>query len=229
MDFRILVVDDDENIRRVLRTSLTSARYDVDAAGKGKEALEMMKGGNFHLVLLDLNMPRVDGLELCRTLRSTCDADIIILTVRDAEKDIVAGLDAGADDYVIKPFRMPELLARIRSALRRNAGSLDSGPSTLTLGEVKIDFRDRPVSVDGTGARLTPKEFAVLHFLAKQPNKPIPHHEILSGVWGAEHRQHYEYLRAFVKQLRKKIEPDPDKPRYILTEPWVGYRLNVPE
>jgi two-component system KDP operon response regulator KdpE len=148
--------------------------------------------------------------------------------VRDTEKDIIAGLDAGADDYVIKPFRMPELLARIRSALRRNIGSLDSGPSTLALDEVKIDFRDRRVTTEGKDVHLTPKEFAVLHYLAKQPNKPIPHRDILAAVWGSEHSEHYEYLRAFIKQLRKKIEPEPDKPRYILTEPWVGYRLNLP-
>ena len=229
MEFRILVVDDDVDIRRVLRTSLTAARYKVDAAASGEEAVEMMKETGYDLVLLDLNMPGVDGLELCRTLRSTSDAEIIILTVRDMEKDIIAGLDAGADDYVVKPFRTPELLARIRSALRRNAASQDSGPLALKLEGVDIDFRDRRVRANGKDVHLTPKEFEVLRYLASHPDRPIPHREILMAVWGEEHSEHHEYLRAFIKQLRKKIEPMPENPQYILTEPWVGYRFNLPK
>jgi two-component system KDP operon response regulator KdpE len=227
VDFRILVVDDDMQIRRVLRTTLSAARYEVDTASSGEEALEMMKDRQYHLVLLDLSMPGVDGLELCRTLRATSEAEIIIVSVRSIEKDIIAGLDAGADDYVTKPFRMPELLARIRSALRRNVASLESGPHKLTLDGVEIDFRDRRVTVDGKDVRLTPKEFEVLHYLANHPDKPIPHREILSAVWGPEHSEHHEYLRAFIKQLRKKIEPEPAKPKFLLTEPWVGYKLRL--
>jgi two-component system KDP operon response regulator KdpE len=227
VDFRILVVDDDVQIRRVLRATLSAARYEVDTASSGEEALEMMKDRKYHLVLLDLSMPGVDGLELCRTLRSTSEAEIIIISVRSIEKDIIAGLDAGADDYVTKPFRMPELLARIRSALRRSVASLESGPHKLTLGAVDIDFRDRRVTVDGKDVRLTPKEFEVLHYLANHPDKPIPHREILSAVWGPEHSEHHEYLRAFIKQLRKKIEPEPARPQYLITEPWVGYKLRL--
>jgi two-component system KDP operon response regulator KdpE len=225
VDFRILVVDDDPQIRRVLRTTLSAARYEVDTASGGEEAMEMMKLRQYHLVLLDLTMPGVDGFELCRTLRATSEADIIIVSVRGVEKDIIAGLDAGADDYVTKPFRTPELLARIRSALRRSVASLESGPPKLTLGAVEIDFRDRRVVVDGKDVRLTPKEFEVLHYFANHPDKPIPHREILSAVWGPEHSEHHEYLRAFIKQLRKKIEPEPARPVYLITEPWVGYRL----
>jgi two-component system KDP operon response regulator KdpE len=141
------------------------------------------------------------------------------------EADIIAGLDAGADDYITKPFRMPELLARIRSALRRSVASLESGPHKVTLDGAEIDFRERRVTVEGKNVRLTPKEFEVLHYLATHPGKPIPHREILSAVWGPEHSEHYEYLRAFIKQLRKKIEADPAQPKFLITEPWVGYKL----
>ncbi len=227
VDFRILVVDDDVQIRRVLRASLTAARYEVDTAASGEESLEMMKDRQYHLVLLDLSMPGVDGLELCRTLRATSEAEIIIISVRSIEQDIIAGLDAGADDYITKPFRTPELLARIRSALRRNVASLESGPHKITLEGIEIDFRERRVTVNGKDVRLTPKEFEVLHYLANHPDQPVPHREILSAVWGPEHSEHTEYLRAFIKQLRKKIEPVPAQPKYLITEPWVGYKLQL--
>lgn len=227
MNFRILVVDDDMQIRHVLRTTLTAAQYQTDAAASAEEALDMMKDRKYHLILLDLSMPGIDGLELCRRLRANSDSEIIILSVRSIEADVIAGLDAGADDYVTKPFRMPELLARIRSALRRSTASLESGPPHLTLDTVIVDFRARRVTMQGKDVRLTPKEFEVLHYLATHPEKPVPHEEILSAVWGPEHSEHHEYLRAFIKQLRKKIEPEPAKPRFLITEPWVGYKLQL--
>jgi two-component system, OmpR family, KDP operon response regulator KdpE len=225
--FRILVVDDDVQIRRLLRVTLRAARYQVDTAACGKDALLMMKDEQYHLVLLDLNIPGEDGFELCATLRAISETEIIIVSVRNTEKDIVAGLDAGASDYVTKPFRMPELLARIRSARRRNLASLESGPHRLTFEGVEIDFGDGRLTVDGREVRLTPKELEVLHYLASHPDKPLPHREILSAVWGPEHSEHHEYLRAFIKQLRKKIEPEPGRPKYLLTEPWIGYRLRL--
>lgn len=227
MDFRILVVDDDVQIRRVLRATLTTAQYQTDAAACAEEALEMMRDRKYHLVLLDISMPGVDGLELCRMLRAKSDSEIIILSVRSIESDVIAGLDAGADDYVTKPFRMPELLARIRSALRRSTASLESGPPKLILDTVVVDFRSRRVTVGGKDVRLTPKEFEVLHYLASHPETPVPHEQILSAIWGPEHAEHHEYLRAFIKQLRKKIEPEPAHPRFLITEPWVGYKLQL--
>jgi two-component system KDP operon response regulator KdpE len=242
---RILVVDDDPQIRRVLRATLGAARYDVDTVSCGEEALATIHKREYHLILLDLGLPGMDGLELCRALRATSDAEIIIISIRNTEKDIVAGLDAGAGDYVTKPFRMPELLARMRSALRRNVGAAEAGLQKLTLGRtagfppapsrqeatvtagVEIDFAGRRVTAEGKDIRLTPKECDVLRYLANHPDKPIPHREILSAVWGPEHSERPEYLRAFIKQLRKKIEPEPARPRFLLTEPWVGYRLHV--
>lgn len=226
---RILVVDDDPQIRRVLRATLTGESYEVEDARTGEDALEKLRASRHDLMLLDMNMPGMGGLETCRRARATSDMAIIMLTVRNTEHDKVQALDAGADDFIAKPFGMPELLARIRAALRRTPSVLEAGPQRMTLGSVEIDFPSRKVIVGGNEVRLTPKEFDLLRYLTVHPNRAIPHREILQAVWGPDYGDEVEYLRVFVKQLRRKIEPKPDKPRYIVTEPWVGYRFLLPE
>lgn len=225
---RILVVDDDPQIRRVLRTSLVSQGYEIDDARNGEEALERVRDERFDLVLLDMNMPGIGGIETCRSLRAGCNAAIIMLTVRDSEADKVQALDAGADDYVTKPFSFPELLARIRAALRRvTTGS--SAPEVMSFGDIEVNFTTRRVTADRREVRLTPKEFDLLHYLVAHPNIPISHTRLLQAVWGPDYRDEVEYLRVFINQLRKKIERHPSTPEYILTEPWIGYRLRLPD
>jgi two-component system KDP operon response regulator KdpE len=226
---RILVVDDDPQIRRVMRTTLTGEGYEVEDARSGEEALERLRAARHDLMLLDINMPGMGGLETCRQVRTTSDMAVIMLTVRNTEQDKVQALDAGADDFITKPFGTPELLARIRAALRRTPSSPEAGPQRMTLDNVEIDFQSRKLIVGSTEVRLTPKEFDLLRYLTLHPNRAIPHRELLQAVWGPDYGDEVEYLRVFVKQLRRKIEPKPDKPRYILTEPWVGYRFHLPE
>jgi len=222
------VVDDDPQIRRVMRTTLAAREYEVSDARSGEEALEKIRASLYDLVVLDINMPGMGGLEACRAIRGASDAAIIMLTVRNTEKDKVDALDAGADDYVTKPFSTPELLARIRAALRRTLAP-DVGPQHVSLKEVEIDFPSRRVTVRGGEVRLTPKEFDLLRHLVMHPNKVIPHRELLQAVWGPDYGEELEYLRVFVNQLRKKIEPNPSNPKYLLTEPWVGYRFCLPQ
>lgn len=229
---RILVVDDEPQIRRVMRTALTASGYEVSDVRSSEDAVEAVRDAAFDLVLLDMNLPGMDGLAACRAIReirSGSELAIIMLTVRGAEKDKVKALDAGADDYVTKPFSTPELLARIRAALRRMAAGPDSGPQRLTLEGVEIDFQSRQAAVQGRAARLTPKEFDLLRFMASRPNQVISHRELLQAVWGPDYGDQVEYLRVCINQLRRKIEPQPSKPRYVLTEPWVGYRFHLPE
>lgn len=226
---RILVVDDDPQIRRVMRTALTSRGYEVEDARSGEEALDRLHSETYDLVLLDMNMPGMGGMETCRAIRSRSEMAVIMLTVRNAERDKVDALDAGADDYVTKPFSMPELLARVRAAQRRSSLAAGAGQQQLSFDEVRIDLEARRVSVQGRIARLTPKELELLRYLINHPNKPIAHRELLQAVWGPDYGDEVEYLRVFVKQLRKKIEPHPSNPKYLLTEPWVGYRFQLPE
>jgi two-component system, OmpR family, KDP operon response regulator KdpE len=223
---KILVVDDDPQIRRVLRTTLVVQGYEVADARSGEDALEKLREGKYDLILLDMNMQGMDGIETCRLIRANSDTAIVMLTVRDTERDKVSALDAGADDYVTKPFSTPELLARIRAALRR-VPNLENGPQVIKAGELELDLQARRVRLRGNSIRLTPKEFELLRYLALHPNIPVPHMKLLQAVWGPDYGEEVEYLRVFINQLRKKIEVDPASPQFILTEPWVGYRFNM--
>jgi len=222
---RILVVDDDPQIRRIMRTVLTGAGYEVDDAKTGEEALLKVREFRPDLVLLDINMPGMSGLETCKEIRADPNVAIIMLTVHDAEADKVAALDAGADDFVTKPFSTPELMARIRAALRRIPVA-QSALSKIRVGALIIDFSARTVSNGATSTHLTPKELDLLRYLTQHANEAVPHRELLQAVWGPDYGDQVDYLRAFIKSLRKKIEPNPETPHFILTEPWLGYRFS---
>lgn len=222
----ILVVDDEPQIRRVLRSTLSTQGYVITEAKTGEEALESLRKERPDLVLLDMNMPGMGGIETCREIRRALDAPIIMLTVRNAERDKVAALDAGADDYVVKPFGIEELLARIRAALRRYAPG-DALPP-FDSKELTIDFEARQVTVRDHDVHLTPKEYDVLKHLVANQGKPLTHRRLLQAVWGPDYGEETESLRVVINQLRKKLEADPARPKYIVTEPWVGYRFQPP-
>jgi two-component system, OmpR family, KDP operon response regulator KdpE len=226
---RILVVDDEPQIRRVMRTALTAQGYYINDAPSGEIALERLREERYDLVLLDMNMPGMGGMATCRVIREHWDVAIVVLTVRSGERDKVEALDAGADDYVTKPFSTPELLARIRAALRRLPQQADANAAPLVIGELEISAAKRRVIVRNKEVRMTPKEFDLLHYLAVHPNAPIPHGVLLQAVWGPDYGGEVEYLRVFINQLRKKIEVNPAKPVYLLTEPWVGYLFKIPQ
>ncbi|MET0626087.1 MAG: response regulator transcription factor [Pyrinomonadaceae bacterium] len=225
---RILVVDDEPQLARVLRTGLKTHGYDVRVAADGVSALETFGDWPPDLVVTDLAMPNMGGLELCRRLREISQLPIIVLSVRGEEKTKVEALDAGADDYVTKPFGMDELLARVRAQLRRARDSAAAGAPSAVLeaGDFRIDLEARGVSVRDGEVRLTPKEYDLLVYFVRHAGKVLTHRTLLGAVWGGNYTEQGEYLRVFVGQLRKKIEPDSSNPRYILTEPWVGYRFN---
>jgi two-component system, OmpR family, KDP operon response regulator KdpE len=223
----ILVVDDEPQIRRVLRATLSSNGYEVIEAKSGQEAIEMVVTERPELILLDVNMPGMNGLEACNKIRMSFDGPIIMVTVRNAERDKIAALDAGADDYIVKPFAIGELLARIRAALRRS--NPEEPLPGIELPELRIDFEKRTVDVRSVRVHLAPKEFEVLRFLVIHQGKPVTHKRLLQTVWGPDHGGETESLRVVISQLRKKIEKDPTHPVYILTEPWMGYRFQSPE
>jgi two-component system, OmpR family, KDP operon response regulator KdpE len=222
---RVLVVDDEPQIIRVLRTGLTSRGYDVRTAADGEEAIESFASFEPDLVVTDLSMPNLSGLDLCRRLRSISTVPIIVLSVKGEERTKVDALDAGADDYVTKPFGMEELLARVRAALRRVTPAAPEA-TTIESGDFHIDLEAHSVEVNGVSVRLTPKEFELLVHLVRNSGKVLTHQSLLKAVWGGGHGEQVEYLRVFVGQLRKKVEADPAHPRYIKTEPWIGYRFD---
>lgn len=225
---RILIVDDEPQITRVLRRSLTTHGYDVRVASDGLAAIQTFGDWPPDLVLTDLSMPHTDGLQLCRNLRAISSLPIIVLSVRGEERTKVQALDAGADDYVTKPFGMNELLARIRAALRRVQATKpgDAVAPVLEVGDFRIDLDNRRVAVNGMEVHLTPKEYDLMVYLISHPGKVLTHRTLLAAVWGGESLEQTESLRVFVGQLRKKIESEPATPRYILTEPWIGYRFD---
>ena len=223
---RILVVDDEPQLTRVLLRSLTGKGYEVRIAGDGQFALQTFHDWLPSLVVTDLAMPNMGGLELCRRLRAITDIPIIVLSVRGEEKMKVEALDAGADDYVTKPFGMDELLARIRAALRRKPATKTTG-TVLEAGDIRIDLEAHTATQNDRELRLTPKEFDLLVHFVKNAGKVLTHRALLGAVWGGDYTGQTEYLRVFIGQLRKKIEADPANPRYISTEPWIGYRFNA--
>ena len=218
----VLVVDDEPQILRVMRASLPIRGYEVLTASSGKEALDQLSKQVPDLVILDLAMPEMSGLEVCRRVREFSTVPIIILSAKGSESDKVAALDLGADDYVTKPFGMDELLARARAVLRRLATTNDR---VITVGDVTIDIDERRVVVGGKEIRLTPKEFDVFKYLVNNAGKVVTHRALLQTVWGWESTDQTEYLRVFINQLRRKIEVDASHPHYLITEPWVGYRF----
>jgi two-component system, OmpR family, KDP operon response regulator KdpE len=223
----ILVVDDEPQIRRVLRSTLTFRGYELVEAASGEEAVELARKTKPDLILLDVNLPGISGIETCRELRCFTAAPIIMLTVRNGERDKVVALDAGADDYVTKPFGIEELLARVRASLRRHSTSEAIPP--FQSRDLSVDFESRRVTALGEEVHLAPKEFEVLKHLIAQQGKPVSHRRLLQAVWGPEYGEETENLRVVINQLRKKIEKDPAEPKFILTEPWVGYRFQPPK
>ena len=223
--YKILVVDDEAQIIRVLRRSLTTHAYEVRTAADGQAALELFHDWNPDLVVTDLSMPEMNGMELCRAIRKTSTTPIIVLSVKGEEHNKVEALDAGADDYITKPFGINELMARVRAALRRVPTNTEGAQNNLAEGDFVIDLAAHKILVREQEIHLTPKEFDLLVYLFQNRGKVITHRTLLGAIWGGNYTEQTEYLRVFIGQLRKKTEADPAHPQYILTEPWVGYRF----
>jgi two-component system KDP operon response regulator KdpE len=227
--FSILVVDDEPALRKVIRTSLAAGGYTVEEVGTGSDAVVLLQRRSFDLILLDINMPGLNGLDACRKIRAIAPhTGIVMVTVRDAEEDKVRALEAGADDYVTKPFRFRELVARIGAVLRRTRRHTLGEQTHVEAGDLRVDFRRRKLWKRAEEIHLSPKEFDLLALLMKNQGAPMTHAKLLGAVWGPEYGGELEYLRSYVRMLRKKIEDDPAQPSYLMTEPWVGYRFNNP-
>jgi two-component system KDP operon response regulator KdpE len=222
---RILVVDDEPQITRVLRRSLSSKGYEVQIAADGEEAIAVFEQWKPNLIVTDLSMPGMGGLELCRRIRKFSTVPILVLSVKGEERIKIEALDTGADDYITKPFGMEELFARIRVALRR-ASMASNNESKLEIGDFKVDQSTRTVQVRNETVHLTPKEYELLLYFLRNPGKVLTHRILLGSIWGGDSVEQNEYLRVFIGQLRKKIEKDSANPEYIVTDPWVGYRFN---
>jgi two-component system KDP operon response regulator KdpE len=225
----VLVVDDESSLRKALRTSLTASGFAVEEARSGEEALGTVQQHQFDLVLLDVSMPGMNGIDACRRIRGISpQAGIVMVTVRDQEDDKVRALEAGADDYVTKPFKLRELTARLRAVLRRTRMSDAPELVVLRAGNLELDLHERILRRNGEEIHLSPKEFDLLAFMMKHTGAPLTHVKLLRSVWGIEYGNELEYLRSYVRMLRKKIEADPAAPEYIVTEPWLGYRFRDP-
>jgi two-component system, OmpR family, KDP operon response regulator KdpE len=225
-DKTLLLVDDEPQIRRVLQTTLCEAGYDVILTKNGQEGINAVVREHPDLVLLDINLPDMTGFDACRLIRVSFAGPILMVTVRNSVRDKIDALDAGADDYIVKPFAMGELLARVRAALRRS--SAEQPLPKIESSELTVDLEMRMVNVRGKSVHLTPKEFDVLRLLVTQQGRPVTHRKMLQIVWGPEYGEETEPVRVVIKQLRQKIEKDPAHPRYIMTEPWIGYKFQLP-
>jgi two-component system KDP operon response regulator KdpE len=224
-----LIVDDEPALRKVLRTSLAASGFAIKEARSGEEAVDTLLQQTFDLVLLDVNMPGISGVEACREIRALAPKiGILMVTVRDAENDMVRALEAGADDYVTKPVRFRELVARMRAVLRRLDAESATQPAVIRVAALELNIEGHCLRKDGDVVHLTPKEFELLALLMRNQGVPVTHAKLLRGIWGPEYGTELEYLRSYVRTLRKKIEDDPTCPKYILTEPWVGYRFCDP-
>jgi two-component system KDP operon response regulator KdpE len=225
----LLIVEDDEALRQSLRNTLEAVGFSPGEASSGEEALLALQHHPFETILLDVNMPGIGGMETCRRIRRIYPLlPILVLTVRDEEKDKIEALDAGADDYITKPFQFLELTARVRSAIRRFRARTDSLDRPVTVGDIRLDPSARRVTKRGAEVRMTPKEFELLHTLMRHAGRPLAHQRLLALVWGAEYGGEREYLRTYMSQLRRKLEDDPSHPLYLLTDSYVGYRFRDP-
>jgi len=224
---KVLLVDDDASIRRALHTTLGALGFEIEETSSGEQAVSFVRTERYDAVLLDINLPGVGGIEACRTLRQLAEGlPILMLTVRDSADDKIDALDAGADDFITKPFHVGELAARVRSAVRRSRVAQDDSETVITIGEIKLDRERRLVRKSGAIVHLTSKEFDLLYYLMSHAGKPLTHGRLLTSVWGTEYGSELEYLRTYVRQLRKKLEDDPARPKYLLTESHVGYRFS---